>query len=193
MTNFKPLVIGIDVDQTVNGISSDWLSYLLKSYPLKKNCAYPVLTKRDELPYNLTEMFEVGETITNNGFEFWHQANLYDNMDVRVDAVRVVPLLKELGHTVVFVSTVIGHHSLSKTNYINRHFPCNDGIVFTHQKHLVKLDVLIDDCYSNLNSLGEDVRGIKFRMDFKEKCKPVKDFKIVYNWDEVYTLLKDTK
>jgi 5'(3')-deoxyribonucleotidase len=185
----------IDCDGVLIDSGKLWLRYLMNHYQLKEGFFGCLPTP---LPYNLTELFifadEDNERYLGDGFEYWNNFQLYDNITPRADAISVIPKLKELGYEVVFCSRVIGNHGMSKEKFLNKWFPNNDGIVFTKDKHLVKCDVFIDDSVVNLNNMyhnNPEVDCYKFRLDYKEPEDPIRDFKVVYNWYTIYDILKE--
>lgn len=176
-------VIAVDVDITTVSSNLAWLHYLGEHYPLKKGACinYP-------RPYDLTTLFQV--TPESNGFEFWRDAFLYDNLRPREDAVKYIPKIIEMGHKVVFVSQIFPEHSLSKTNFLNKWFPTHSGIIFTEQKEYVNYDLFIDDSIHQLNKQKDPSKVIQFRDDYIHKEKPLHNYKLVYAWDEIYTELE---
>lgn len=174
-------VVAVDVDGVVIDTCQMWLKYLLGTYRLKDPYGY---ISKETLPYDLTKLFNIPEG--QDGFDWWHQFDLYDNLAPRKDAIEYVAKLHEEGFKIIFVSTVIGYHHSSKVNFLEKWFPYNDGIILTHEKQYIQCNYLVDDCYKNLNKMDSKVYSIKFRSDFKEEVQPKTNFPVAYNWEQVY-------
>jgi 5'(3')-deoxyribonucleotidase len=179
--------IAVDVDGVVIDIGPHWLKYLSSSY-WRKDDSYNIRIG-ESLPYNLTELFNVRNSSWNNGFEWWDNFELYDILAPRIDAVQYLPAIRKLGYEIVFVSKVIGNHGASKERFIKRWFPDHHAIVFTESKQYCKCDMLIDDSFKNLNSMPKEVECLKFRMDYKEKELPTRDYTLVSGWEEINNIL----
>ena len=188
--------IVIDVDGVILDSGKQWLRYLMAHYQLKKGFFGHL---PDPLPYNLTELFifaeEGNEYYQGDGFEYWNNYCLYDNLLPREDTLAYIPLIQKLGYEIVFCSRVIGNHGMSKEKFLNKWFPNNDGIVFTESKHLLQCDVFVDDSVTNLNkmiSVNPETTCYKFRQDYYEDVEPTQPFKIVWGWEDIYRRLKES-
>ena len=181
-------VLAIDIDGTVlTEICYDWFYDLKTIYPLKKEWSYVIHPRDHKLPYDLSEMFEIPEG--HDAFTFWYEDNLYDQYVPRSDAISHIDALHLMGYKIIFVSKVIGNHGRSKTNFINKYFPYNQGVILTGQKHHIKCDYLIDDCMSVLNKMSTDTITIKFRDDFNEGIQATRKHKLVYGFQDAFNYI----
>lgn len=182
--------IALDVDGVLNNIGKHWYIYLCGHYQLKKE--YRNIHNNDlhNLPYNLTEMFEVGETLADNGFEFWNNYFLYENVLPRGDAVEYIPAIAEK-FDLIFCTKVIGNHYNSKIEWINKWFPYHKGIIVADTKQHTKCDILVDDNIANLNSMPDNVQCIRFRADYYQEQEPIKRFRIVWGFEDLFNYLNE--
>lgn len=181
-------ILALDVDGVLNRIGVNWYIYLSGHYPLKKSYKVQLNTTLIDLPYDLTEMFEVGEESHNNGKEFFNNAFLYDTILPREDAVEYIPSLCKK-YDVIFVSKVIGFHHHSKAEWLKKWFPEAKTFIATNDKQYVKCDIFVDDCIEHLNNMSDDVQCLRFRQDYLQHTEPRKHFKIVWGFEDLYNYL----
>ena len=123
-----------------------WLSSIAKSNDKIHNLDYNDLLDYDITSYYKESLQESGR----DGYDFWRSTTLYDYVTPVSGAVGAVNKLASLGHEVVVVSSIKGNHAKSKYQFIARHFPSVNGIIFTKEKHYIDGDYIIDDRVSNL-------------------------------------------
>lgn len=173
--------IGVDVDGTVVDTSIGlWFSYLLSRYQLKEDTKPWMKT-----PYNVSEMFIIPDGC--DPFAFWRDPNLYEGLTPIEGSVNVLRQLKDSGCEIIFISQAKGWHHKSKYHFIDKWFPFKDGVILTKEKHLVSVDIMIDDSTHILDSMPENVLTIKFRED-TEQAPSKRKHMLAMNWQEVYNI-----
>lgn len=186
------ITVAADVDGTIlTDITNDWFYDLKYRYPLKDQWKHVVHPRDYKLPYSIPSIFNIPEG--EDKLKFWDDEYLYDFYDPRKDAVDCLAALNDLDYDVIFVSKVCGRHGVSKTNFINKYFPYNKGVILTGQKHYVQCDYLVDDSTAVLNTMKDTVKTIKFRDDFDEGVQAVRKHKLVYGFEEVFKYIVEGK
>ena len=187
----KP-ILAIDVDEPIVQTGKMWERWLNSHYTMRKE--YKLL-QPDPKPYNLSEMFIIPEHET--GFEYFDYFTLYDNVSPREDALEYLPIL--IKHfDIIFVSKIMGNHYCSKLRMLDKYFPYHKGFYgCSKTKVNIKCDILVDDCFSNLNDMyekhGNDVTLLKFRADYNERVEPLKHYRHVYSWEQISNILLGDK
>lgn len=208
-------VIAVDIDLTVVDTGVVWWNWLLETATLKDpDMTYDSLSKRmysyiiglniPSASYDLSNYFK---DFTVDPMEFWHKTHLYDNLEPIEDSVRVLEALKSMGYTIIFVSYCFNGHFDSKWNFIDRHFPFNDGVIATRQKRFINCDYIIDDRIEYVQALPEKTeriimntiyeQGLFTNMAYEilnnehnfeysnEPKKSYQNYSVVRNWKEV--------
>ena len=167
--------IGIDIDITLVETGVEWWSWLAccGTYGLPYNISeYDIEGKFD---YNLGNYFPNYREITGSDpYSFWKQGNLYDWLSPLPNSVAVIKKLVDAGHEIVFISHCQGNHMSSKMKWLKKHFPfvkmgVNGGFLHTKEKHLVDVDVMIDDRIDNLLPFKDNVIKIYFGSIYQDK------------------------
>jgi 5'(3')-deoxyribonucleotidase len=161
------LTIGIDVDLTLVATDVLWEKWLRDNGaildPWWLETFAPV-----EKPYDVSKMFILPDGL--DPYAFWRSKTLYDGLDFLSGAKEVIHYWHVCGHKIVFVSAIKGDHHKSKYYLLAENFPYNSGVVFTKEKGLVKLDVMIDDRDDILNQFdGTKTLKIKFHTPYEQK------------------------
>ena len=154
--------LGIDVDNTVVSHEKEWKEW----------------SKKHNLKLDLTK-----EVTNPKLLEFWKQEDLYDNIKPIPSAVKAINNLYNTSmYEIIFVSHCFPEHIQSKINFLNKYFKYH-SFVNTKDKHLLNLDILIDD-----RDFFTDEIPIKILI----KTDLETDAKIDYvmDWDEIYNFLK---
>lgn len=194
----QQLYFGIDID----GVSVDtpklWLRWL------EDMCEKKLGFEPDD--YNYTKYFKdelAREGL--DGFEFWRRENLYDSLEVHPKAVEVLTKLSDAGHKLVFVSTVKGFHHKSKWGMLERSGLPIEGFLATKEKHLVDVDILIDDSPYVISNVRAKSRREKFIIpflakynetaEFMDECKTLAetDDTILVGWQLLDNLFKEAE
>lgn len=169
--------IGIDVDLTLVDTGYEWWEWCVQELSkVKPFCIeIPSVTRMyddwkesGKCSYNFNEEFpSFTETTGLDIFSFWKQDDLYDNIIPLPNSVEVVKQLVEAGHSIVFISHCHGGHFKSKVDWLKKYFPFADiggkgGFIATKEKHLVNVDVMIDDRIENLLRFPDEVIKVYF-------------------------------
>lgn len=173
--------IGVDVDLTVVDLVDDWLAWL-------NSMTGQSLTKADcNYSYAIGEYFKEDlKKLDLCPKDFWRAANIYDLAKPLEGAVPYLQLLHEEGAEIVFISKTMGNHGESKKMFLNRWFPFNSGIVFTDEKGLVDVDVMVDDRIEFLNQFNEKVLKILIKTPYTQTEKPNGTIYQTKNWRAIY-------
>lgn len=160
--------LGIDIDITLVETGVEWWKWLSDcgTYGLPYSISeYEIEGKFD---YNLGNYFPKYEEMTgSNPHDFWKQANLYDYLSPLPHSVNIIKRLADAGHEIVFISHCQGNHMSSKVGWLKKHFPfikmgVNGGFLHTKEKHLVDVDVMVDDRINNLLKFRDSVIKVYF-------------------------------
>lgn len=136
----KRKLIACDVDLTVVDTLTPWLKWFESIVGLPVN--------NEDHEYDLVP--EMRQLIHKAGvpyfdpMKYWHNPNLYDNLEPLNGSVMVLEALSKTSD-IVFVSSCVPEHMESKLNFLKRNFYFMKGFLSTHDKHFVDYDLLIDD------------------------------------------------
>ena len=170
--------IGVDVDLTLVDTGFEWWEWCVvrlaevEPYYIEipsVRSMYEDLGLTGKCSYNLGDEFlNFKETTGKDIFSFWKQEDLYDNLLPLAHSISVMNKLVKAGHDIVFISHCHGGHFSSKVKWLKKYFPFADiggkgGFIATKEKHLVNVDVIIDDRVENLLRFGKEV--IKIYVD----------------------------
>lgn len=175
MTKIKPR-LGIDIDTVVVDLSPDWDLWLMDKAGVMESRIPP---PGGMLDYNLGKYYpEVTAPL-----DFWGQTDLYDTALPVVDAVEY---LSKLSHhfDLVYISHITGNHYVSKVNFIKRHLPEGE-IIATKAKHLVDVNIMIDDRLSYLMKFKPKTHLIWFYTIYSQDLS-IPSLSPTLGWKEVY-------
>lgn len=154
------MILGCDVDLVVVRSDLAWIEWMNE----RSRCNYLDQAFLDNnhgaVPYDITMLYP--DVDKQEGYDFWRQEGLYDKLEPIPNAVRGLMTWKDAGWDIVFVSSLKGNHHKSKFEFLKHYFPFMDGFIGTKEKSYARVDVLIDDRISNLNSMPENVQGFQF-------------------------------
>ncbi|QHJ85719.1 MAG: hypothetical protein [Cystoviridae sp.] len=168
---------GIDIDITLVETEVEWWKWLhdYGNYYSYSDILREAQKEGGKLDYNLAKYFhDFQDKCENDPHNFWKQDNLYDQLSPLPDSVNVVKKLVDAGHEIVFISYCQGNHMSSKVRWLKKHFPfvkmgVNGGFLHTKEKHLVDVDVMIDDRIDNLLPFKDNVIKIYFGSIYQDK------------------------
>lgn len=132
------LTIAFDFDLTFVDSLGPWIGWVNNS-----GATPPILWSDIQDKGDLVPFFE--SRGVSMAWEYWLMADLYDNMKPMENAVEVLRVLKERGHTIICVSKCTPEHLESKKRMLDKYVPFIDGFVDTGDKQFVDFDVIIDD------------------------------------------------
>lgn len=187
------MVVGIDLDNIVVNTTETVLNYLAER-------GAPKRTLEDIKDYWLEKSFPPEYALlVKEAFEskyMWKQIQLIDG------AYEYIKKIYEDGHEIWFVTSSLPENLDKKIKHLTRNldfFP--EGYIWRHtinihKKQLLKLDVLIDDCYDNLVG-PKDYWSICYRYPWNDKDYRKDNWinidfeRVIYtnNWEEIYRLI----
>lgn len=191
------MVVGIDLDNVVVNTTETVLNYLAER-------GAPKRAIEDVKEYWLEKSFPPEHALlVKEAFEskyMWKQIQLIDG------AYEYIKKLYEDGHEIWFVTSSLPENLDKKIKHLTRNLDflpsgyVQSHTINIHKKQLLKLDVLVDDCYDNLTS-PKDYWSICYRYpwndkDYKENNEINMDFEgVIYanNWEEIYQLINFLK
>jgi 5'(3')-deoxyribonucleotidase len=150
----RVLDVGIDLDGVVYNFDGAFRKYLIeyRGYD-EERLVLPVETwDHWQAKWDITieEFMEVCNEATDNGF-------LFVDGDPFPKAVESIQRMKEQGHRIHFITARnFGIRSPHNTaDWLDRHEIPFDSLVFTHEKHITRPDVMIDDRDKNFWTFEE--------------------------------------
>jgi 5'(3')-deoxyribonucleotidase len=169
----KQLYIGVDVDGVLLDTMLHWCKWL--EYMTGKKLPEPPST------YDMRVNFE-DELIKNNldGMNFWRRDNLYDNLEVDVEAIKALTQIFAWGHKIVVITRIKGNHHKSKYEMLKRAKVPIHAFLATHEKQYVDVDLIIDDNEKVLDAFKveprrRETKRVLFQTRYNtEKPVPVK-------------------
>ena len=145
-------LIGVDVDDCIipDMTSKYWMEWCMEEF-----CTWAdkIEDFQSKHPYSLW-----GEP----SLEFWRSETLYDNIHPDPYSKEVLEKLSQY-FGIVFISKQKGFHQKSKSYMLKKHYPYLEGIILTHEKHLMNNSVvaMIDDSRLMLEGFDPDKRVMK--------------------------------
>ena len=175
----KQLTILVDADGVLENFSETWVSYLNRKYNVNVSHddvrewdmtkAYPMLTPEQVLSTEL-------------------DPELYDDLQPIPGAAAVLRRLLDDGHTIYIVTNThykIAIEKLEGTLFKYYPFLPWKQYIFTHNKQMIKGDVLVDDGVHNL--IGGDYEKILFTAPYnRDFDAEANGMTRVDTWEEAY-------
>ena len=174
----KKLTILIDMDDTIENLTTEWVKYLNEKHGLNK-------TRDDLKEWDMTKAFPM--LTPSQVYEPLFEMALWERVVPLPGAVENVKKLIDDGHFVYIVtSSHIATLEMKTRLVLNRYFPFLkwDNVIVASEKGMIDGDVIVDDNPDNLHGR----RLFKFLMDAPHNRSYNTDpFTIrVSNWDEIY-------
>lgn len=136
----KPKKIGIDLDSTLNRLDVAWEAWIKATHD-------PDFSIDKWLSWGLHEHTTAGAKV----YDYLDIPGMFDTLDVQPEAVRVTQRLAE-AHQLYIITAFRPDTCPAKANWVHRHFPhivpdlsYPNNLIFCNKKHLVKVDIHIDD------------------------------------------------
>lgn len=152
----RKLTIGLDLDSC--------MSYFLESFLYKYNFVYD----DDVKPKDITDwdIHKFLKCTKQEMYNLWNH-NFIENVPVREGAKKLIQDIKSRGHRVVIATSYGRSMCEDKVNWCEKHLGLSeDEIIFIRKKHLLKLDVLLDDYLGNFkDEYGVEIEAEKVVMD----------------------------
>jgi 5'(3')-deoxyribonucleotidase len=171
------MIIGIDVDGVLamvhKAVDKAWATAEL-----------PFTHDKDVLDYDYDKC--VGKVAKRLAYEVFAIPTLYDNMAVDRSAASALRELRA-NHRVVAVTAPLAEHAGSKLRFCQRAgFDLHDTFL-CHDKHLLELDVLVDDRAETL--IEPPFVGILFDQPWNRWCH--RHPRRAFNWNDVTRMIKE--
>lgn len=139
----RPLIIGVDYDDTLGEFTSKICQELEKKF--KHPFSY------EECKWGFVHL---PQEEREYAISFFNNPNFFANLPLRENSKKFVQEMVRRGHQLVFVTAAYTGCMTTRGEEIMKNFPdippCN--IIITGRKDLVKLDILFDDSMKNIKS-----------------------------------------
>lgn len=181
------MIIGIDIDNVIVNTTEAMLKYINERLPVN-------LSLTDIKEYSIEKFVPAPfDWIVENGFRdksFWKQVQMIPM------AAKMIRRLYEEGHELYFVTSSLPENLRKKIKHLTRNTGLPIEYVDAHvvniqRKQLLKLDVLIDDCYDNI--IGGDYFGICYKYPWNWNRGEHSNIKFAENWQQIYNLIQQIK
>lgn len=168
-----------DVDDVVANLMDRWLAEYNAEYD-------DTLTKDKITDWNLSCF--VKKECSGDIYKYLENKNLYDFIKPIEDSLSVINQLKKNNRVVFATMTTDGSAGI-KYNWLFRHRYLNNrrDYVETHDKNLLKGDVIIDDNFDFVNNYDDG--KILFSQPWNQNHGSFPDFLVAKNWNEVKRIL----
>lgn len=183
--------IGIDVDLVTLASDEAWWDWLYSMCRENSNDKTSLEDLKSvcqslgrEVDYDLSKYFSPPLNENVSPYDFWRSTNVYDTISPVKGAVDKIKQLIGSGHEVVFITHVKGHSMKSKYNNLVRLFGGGAfSFVVTKEKHLVNVDVIIDDRNEMVNKCFEGgIEAIRFDTPYTQDEKLLKGIRTISGW-----------
>lgn len=180
------MLIGIDIDDTLNNCTEAMVEYVNERLKLD-------LTLEDFKTYRMEDYIpDPYKWIIENGF---HDKLFWKKVKISQDAATFIKKLWEDGHELYFVTASLPENLRKKLKHLTRSLEMpvdymDNHLINIRRKQLLNLDILVDDCLSNL--IGGSYYGICLSYPWNAPHK--NKFKLSYaeNWEKVYEIINET-
>lgn len=176
--------IGIDIDNIIVNTTETVLKYINERIPVQLELED---IKEYRIENALPDQYKWIVEMAFHDSTMWRQVHLihgvYDN----------IKKLYEDGHEIFFVTSTTATNFRKKLNHLNRTFDFfPEDYVRLHSisiylKQLLKLDILIDDCMTNLIGNNPEYKGIclEYPWNYDNPCIYRTD-----SWDKIYSIIE---
>lgn len=177
--NKSEITILVDMDDTIENLCDAWVTYLNNKYNLS-------VSTSDITEWEMTSAFP--SLSKTKIYEPLHNKDFWYTITPKEDAQIYLKRLVEEGYNVfICTSTNYDVSTYKMDAIIGRYFPFIDWkqIITSHNKHMIKGDVLIDDGFHNYDK----ERDMFFLYDTPHNRNVSEDssnFFRCHNWQEVY-------
>ena len=181
--------IGIDLDNVVVNTTETVLNYLAER-------GAPRLTLNDMKVYWIEKNFPPEYSLLVA--EAFESRRMWKNIQLIEGAKRYIKKLYDDGDEIYFVTSSLPENLDKKIKHLTRNldFLPEDYIVNhtinIRKKQLLKLDILVDDCYDNLSG-DKEYTSILFCYPWNNDITREEDMWSASTWGEVYDCIKAIK
>lgn len=137
------MIIGIDIDDTITNHCEVWFDIYNNYYKIDND---KVIELNDAYKWNFYDEYPI-ETKDRLFLALQNQDRYYDNLIILDNVKNTISEIIDSGNDVVFISATNKEYQETKKQWILSNFPdlTEDSIIFTSQKHLINVDLMIDD------------------------------------------------
>lgn len=175
----QKVIIGCDLDDTIEKLLPAWLSYLYNKHNILVNVS-------DVKQWDITKYFP---TLTaNQVFEPLHDEDFWKTVEPMKDAQFYIKKLIDEGYDFYIVTSCpIACSDYKIRHVVMKHFPFinKHNVIVCHNKQLINCDILIDDGVHNI--YGNYI-GLLKTTAHNQDHKVVQGSKVqrVYCWKHIY-------
>ena len=177
------MIIAVDIDNVINNLAEA----VLKVYNADSG---------DNLALDDIKAYHIENFVKPEYKKIFHQyfldRNVWKKIKVQPQCREVIAKLHNEGHHIIFVTTTEPENLPKKKNWLMRNFPFLDirkSLYCCPVKQLVRCDVLIDDCITNL--IGErSYYSLCMDMPYNQTEEEIQRFTRVHNWAEIYSTIQ---
>jgi 5'-nucleotidase len=128
--------LGLDLDSTLNTLDEAWCDWILKNHD-------PEFTLDKWKSWRIHQHTPAGPAV----YDFLHIPGVFSKLGVREGAVEVTQRLAKHADLYVITASANPIAVPEKVEWLKKHFPHipEKNHVFTESKHIVNVDVLVDD------------------------------------------------
>ena len=137
----------------------------------------------------------VGEQYKKDFHKIFLDKRVWKRVKLLPDCVETIKKLHDEGHEIYFVTATETANIHKKFGFLQRTFPfinVRKRLICTHNKQMIKVDVLIDDCFDNL--VGGEYEGILFDYPWNRYCDVYDTYDgiyRVYGWKSVPRIIRE--
>lgn len=137
------MVIGIDIDDTITNHCETWFKIYNENYRTDND---KIILLSDAYKWDFYNEYPQ-ETKDHLFLALQNQDMYYDNLIILENVKNTVKEVIDSGNQVVFISATNKEFQERKKSWILANFPdlAEDNIIFTAQKNLINVDLMIDD------------------------------------------------
>lgn len=179
------MIIGVDFDNVMNELLETWCEYLNK-----KVTPEHMRDWHDITDWNMINNYPTLDEFTV--FSVLRDATFWFDVRPKLDAIKKLECLQQRGHQIVVITAApVDTVSVKCNMCLFRHFPYISwkDVIITSQKHLIDVDVLIDDYPENLRNCKNTTRCLLYKEKYNEYAW--QDFECVNNWAEIANIIKE--
>jgi 5'-nucleotidase len=168
-----PYCIGLDIDEVCAQMLPRWVEYI------NKYCNSNV-TVDDIDKWDMTAF--VPDSFGTKVYDLLTIPEFYDTVEPMPGYVEGINDLRDMGADIYYVSSCVPGTMDMKIEWLRRHDPHFNwhNVAFLHHKHMLSVDVLVDDAPHNL----EDAlcNTVRFIHKYNEGCAANAH---IFNWDQM--------
>ena len=131
--------------------------------------------------------------IGEQGKEIFRKQGFFDKLEPFPNAIKIVKKLNNEHDIIIASKPQNKETSLDKYNWLEEYMPFIrfNQVVLGEYKHLIKADIMIDDCEYYLDLFKENCNGTTICIDREYNKKFKADYRIYdTNWLEIYDIIK---